>query len=299
MTLIYHQFMTPMWLKEHAKFMVNYACNDVVLDVTQDTRMHETILELPIISPGRLARSDQLLVKIDAGLEYSDIRWQPSLERDKDIQRQKDADLFQKINDLIAEVKAIKQDIKTLNDRLNSLSNEVSQLRTECRTKIANLQSQINSLQSQINSLRRAMWWRRDPMSIMISDTESAMGFETRDPSDYNTLGPYRGVEGRYTQRGLHEPLFHPRNEANTSLPALEPVQKPRWPQLFRIILVIEPAAFWGRCYSDIDGGHSISIEYNLRSFDLTKGLKFVLFRGEFNELYHINYFDVAVETQT
>ncbi len=285
MTLIYHQFMTPMWLKEHAKFMVNYACNDVVLDVTQDTRMHETILELPIISPGRLARNEQLLVRIDAGLEYSDTRWQPSLERDKDIQRQKDADLFQKINDLNAAV-------KNLENRMATLEKGLNDLRTTCNQQIANLQRQISALQA---AIRRLM----DPMSIMISDTENAIGFETRDPSDYKTLGPYRGVEGKYTQRGLHEPLFHPRNEANTTLPALEPVQRARWPQLFRILLVLEPSAFWGRCYSDIDGGHSISIEYNLRSFDITKGLKFVLFRGEFNELYHINYFDVAIETQT
>ena len=142
----------------------------------------------------------------------------------------------------------------------------------------------------------------RDPMCIMIAGKQRAHGIEIRDPSGYRTRGPYRGVEGVPGARGLFDTRYQPMGDPDTEFRdgVLAPtINSDRWPQVFRMEISGQPsddpeAQSWGAISSDVDGGHATSFTYSA-AIDPSSGLRFTVFRGERNEFYRINYFEVSV----
>ena len=127
-----------------------------------------------------------------------------------------------------------------------------------------------------------------DPMSIMIGDTETVMGVQLRDPSEYHTIGPYQGIAGD-DGRQLTNITYLKSTEKEIDY-ARERWQ--RWPQMFRIKL--KPSSYWGLCSSAANGGISLSYSYP-KALSLNNGLELVLFRNKSSEMYTINMIEVFI----
>ena len=125
-----------------------------------------------------------------------------------------------------------------------------------------------------------------DPLAIMITDGDNAMGIQLRDPTEYRTMGPYVGIAGEYG-RQLTDIQINKSDELN-----YKPGDWQRWPQSYQIQL--KPNSYWGTCSSPAHGGISLSFVYPKR-LRFRRQLSLVLYRGEKSENYTINMIEVSV----
>jgi hypothetical protein len=124
----------------------------------------------------------------------------------------------------------------------------------------------------------------RDPISFMISDGDSAIGFQLQDPArDYNTKGPYVAIDGE-PGRELLSPKLRlsqvVRSNARTN------------PDQFEITL--KPTEYWGSAYCSIDDGHKVCCQFG-RKLKLNQELILDLYRDESHEVYNLNYVEVWI----
>ena len=125
----------------------------------------------------------------------------------------------------------------------------------------------------------------RDPMSYMISDGDFSVGIQLLDPSrDYNTLGPYRAVEGDSASAKLRNP--------NLDVAATISSTSRNNPDQFE--LSMKPSEMFGSAYCAIDDGHKIVAQYS-DTLKLSKGLTFEMYRFKSVERYTINYIEITV----
>ena len=258
MQLKYYKMMTPAWLKrgKHGvRFSTEVEWNDVEMYIPADTRFNESIFQVLLVKKDELNREKPYTVRIVAGLEFRP-----------------------------GESYAGGSAIGRLDERLSVVEQRVA------------------VVEQRLNQPPPPVVRPRDPMCIMISGKQRAHGFEIRDPSGYRTRGPYRGVEGVPGARGLFDTRYLPMGDVDTEFRegVLAPtITSERWPQVFRMEISGQPsddpeAQSWGAISSDVDGGHAASINYSA-ALDPSSGLRFTVFRGERNEFYRINYFEVSV----
>lgn len=69
MTLLYHRFMTPNWLRDNATFNCETEGNDVRLTIKADTRKYENIFKVPLLASGFVPRGEDLTVRMHVGVE--------------------------------------------------------------------------------------------------------------------------------------------------------------------------------------------------------------------------------------
>lgn len=125
----------------------------------------------------------------------------------------------------------------------------------------------------------------RDPMSYMISDGDKSYGIQLLDPNnDYNTLGPYRAVEGDSARNKLNNP--------NVDVATTVRSSSRNNPDQFE--LAFKPSESFGSAYCAIDDGHKITALYS-DVLELSKGLWFELYRFKSTERYTINYIEITV----
>ena len=125
----------------------------------------------------------------------------------------------------------------------------------------------------------------RDPMSYMISDGDFSVGIQLLDPSrDYNTLGPYRAIEGDSASAKLRNP--------NLDVAATISSTSRNNPDQFE--LSMKPSEMFGSAYCAIDDGHKIVAQYS-DTLKLSKGLTFEMYRFKSVERYTINYIEITV----
>jgi hypothetical protein len=291
----YHKMMTPSWLKNKGqnngvRFGTEVEWNDVELFVPADTRFNETIFQVPLVKKDDFDPLTPYAVKIVAALEYraegSFIGGQHEIFE----QITRNANAIAKLQERMNEIERI---LQQHSDVLNRHERDIAELKRQQAAMLAT----ISALQAQIAAMRRPV---RDPMCVTISGKHAAVGFELRDPTGYLTHGPYRGVEGIPGVRGLLTSQYLP----DTAAVYKDGVHAPtltssRWPQVFRMNVYgdVSPQnqrRTWGSISSDVDGGHTTAFHYQ-NPIDPSTGLRFTVFRGERNEVYRINYFEVSV----
>jgi uncharacterized protein YukE len=290
----YQKMMTPSWLKNKGKdnkvrFGTEVEWNDVELFIPADTRFNETVFQVPLVPRNDIQPFAPFSVRIVAALEY---RVDGSfIGGTKEMLEQiaKNTNAIAKLTEELNQVKAI------VNQHTQWLLRHDQEIADLKRTQAA-LQQQIANLQSQIAAMSRP--WR-DPLCVMISGSASAAGFELRDPADYSTKGPYRGVEGLPGMRGLLDAAYLPTQASDFLTGVHVPSKSGRWPQVFRMHIHGEVddqgrQVTWGAINSDLGGGHGSSFRY-AKFINPAEGLLFTVFRGERNEAYRINYFEVTV----
>lgn len=125
----------------------------------------------------------------------------------------------------------------------------------------------------------------RDPMSYMISDGDKSYGIQLLDPNnDYQTIGPYRAVEGESARNKLNNPKV----DGTTTVRSTSTNN----PDQFE--LSFKPSEYFGSAYCAIDDGHKIVALYS-DSLKLSQGLWFELYRFKSTERYTINYIEITV----
>ena len=84
-----------------------------------------------------------------------------------------------------------------------------------------------------------------DPLSIMISDGERAVGIQIQDPEDYDNIGPYIGIEGLtgniLTSITRHESQME-------QLDKIPNTERRRWPQFFEVIIRVNNKREFQEC---------------------------------------------------
>lgn len=292
MQLKYYKMMTPSWLKNKGKdngvkFGTEVQWNDVELTIPADTRFNETIFQVPLMPKDVFRPDERFAVRIVAGLEYKD-EWSLAGGRKSIVEEL--AKNTNAIARLAGRLNVIEKVVKDHSAVLARHEQEIADL----KKRQAEMQATINALQAQLAWMQRP---RVDPMCIMVSGKYRSVGFEIRDPAGYTKYGPYRGVEGAPGTRGLIESTYVPDTAFKDGI--LAPTKSSRWPQVYRMQIFgdvdgSDNRRSWGAISSDIDGGHSVSFEYN-NAIDPSTGLRFTVYRGERNEIYHINYFEVSI----
>jgi hypothetical protein len=139
-----------------------------------------------------------------------------------------------------------------------------------------------------------------DPIRVVVGDGvanddswnqhKQCIGFEIRDPSEYHTVGPYIGIEGKPgEQLTLTDILETDKELVRGHVDAFNA----RWPQVYEMTIL--PYWKWGSCSSPIAGGHSISAIYqsnlNLREY----GLFLEIYRGKKEEQYRFDSIEVMI----
>lgn len=138
----------------------------------------------------------------------------------------------------------------------------------------------------------------RDPLSIMISDGDRAVGVQIQDPEDYHTIGPYVGIEGDagsiLTNITRHDSQMKDSDKVPDS-------ERRRWPQVFDIIIRVSnkrrETECSASCYSAVRGGLAITSAFS-NPLNARGPWSLELYRGEREETYNINYLDVQVFTE-
>ena len=84
-----------------------------------------------------------------------------------------------------------------------------------------------------------------DPLSIMISDGDHAVGIQLQDPEDYDNIGPYIGIEGLtgniLTSITRHESQME-------DLDKIPNTERRRWPQFFEVIIRVNNKRGFQEC---------------------------------------------------
>lgn len=146
------------------------------------------------------------------------------------------------------------------------------------------------------------------------------MGFQIRDPREFHGWGPYRGVEARVvateprpgeanvtgTLDANSRPAYLPDDRGD--LGAIEflgpdgdagkprPVDRGPAEIPERIEMTLKPNAWWGRCASSVQGGHSVSVAPFFSSLDVSAGLYLDVYgRKPGKSFYEIRYVEVAI----
>jgi hypothetical protein len=153
------------------------------------------------------------------------------------------------------------------------------------------------------------------------SSLPHAVGFQIRDPREFDEWGPYRGVEANVEEleptQGVPDfewvlgkgvrPGYLPDDRGD--LGAIEflraqgdgrksPVARnfAQIPERFQITL--KPNAWWGRCASAVDGGHTISVAPFFSSIDVSAGLHLDIYaRKPGKNYYEIRYIEVRIHS--
>ena len=156
---------------------------------------------------------------------------------------------------------------------------------------LASLEHQDPIIESRPNPPPRIL----DPLSIMISDGERAVGIQIQDPEDYDNIGPYIGIEGLtgniLTSITRHESQME-------QLDKIPNTERRRWPQFFEVIIRVNNKRGFeecsGSCISSVRGGTSITSGF-ARTLNSTGPWRLELYRGERNENYYLNFLDVSI----
>lgn len=158
-----------------------------------------------------------------------------------------------------------------------------------------------------------------------------AIGFQIRDPSEFNEWGPYRGIEARVT-RDAGAPLnnrpvsyipddrgdlgaleyLNPSSDEELEKAAIRDAERealgqakdktPEPPRLERkdiperFEITLKPNAWWGRCASSVEGGHSVSVAPYFGSVDVSEGLYLDVYgRKPGKNFYEIKYIEISI----
>lgn len=133
----------------------------------------------------------------------------------------------------------------------------------------------------------------RDPLTWSIATNSGhAMGIQLRDITEYNSLGPYVGVEGE-PGRVLDKYGLTGQDQAETS-------NTNHWPRVFNITL--KPMEKIGYCWSAIENGHLFTCEFDKYNPDIdpTKDDIFLdTYRFKDTETYNINFVKLTITVHT
>lgn len=135
----------------------------------------------------------------------------------------------------------------------------------------------------------------RDPLSIMISDGEQAVGIQIQDPEDYHTIGPYIGIEGKSGNILTNITRYESQTKPVDLIPTTE---RRRWPQVFEITIKTSSVRRFSECSvscsSAVRGGTSVSADFS-NPLNPRGPWRLELYRGEREETYNINFLDVSI----
>lgn len=138
----------------------------------------------------------------------------------------------------------------------------------------------------------------RDPLSIMITDGDRAVGVQIQDPEDYQSIGPYVGIEGDAGNILTNITRHDSQMKESDKIPAAE---RRRWPQVFDIVIRVSnrrrETECSASCYSAVRGGLAITAAFS-NPLEARGPWSLELYRGEREETYNINYLDVQVFTE-
>jgi len=138
------------------------------------------------------------------------------------------------------------------------------------------------------------------------------MGFQIRDPREFEAFGPYRGVEGRLDDGaggnlgGKGRPAYIPDDRGElAALERLGPDQSFRAPANARreakdiperFEITLKPNAWWGRCATSVAGGHTVSVAPFFNSLDVNRGLYLDIYgRKPKKNFYEIKFIEVSI----
>ena len=163
------------------------------------------------------------------------------------------------------------------------------------RYKLADKQGEYVSVEDLEISLEVGLEYtgtqiHKDPILFTVASDDWAIGIQLRDLTEYTTLGPYIGYEGKPGRvLSQHSPTLDKELATN-----------PHWPRYFR--MTFKPLEKVAVCRTPIDDGHLLTVVYDKHNpiVDVTKSdLYLDVYRFNDFENYIINYIKATVTIQT
>ena len=131
---------------------------------------------------------------------------------------------------------------------------------------------------------------RRDPMifSLWCPREDESIGIQINDYLQFQTIGPFRGVEANASERGLRNPQFLGERATKDWY---------RFPEQFEFTYRPNSSGGipWASAYCAVDTGTFSAFGPYYNSLRLSSGLNLGIYRDELNEEYIIKSLEIAI----